>query len=405
MKKQESVYQTRLTRISNLLQKSMFFSFNFPAVLHKKSRLLFFVLVSTLLSSLLMVSWEYEAGAQEQAEQQQLPRVYVAGAQAATSSINVIIPASSAPHEMPLKGIKKADGEITMNENFKVEETNILAVPFGQNINILSDSINPRFSVSGAKISTSIQEQQPQQDTSQFNLNRIPANTNMFSLAGHQPGVYILDVILESGNVQGAYETLLQIVPQDVGEKKTIEKRTAELIVTISVTEEQDPSEQCLFNPELEECEPDEEGNCPPGWAMNEDSRCYPSHKKCPPGYWRADDDETGACVPLQEEEEDEAEINKVSCDDLEGSGRCYDGDDFDDNDRDGDGILNEYDKDEPEYEEKESESETETKDDITEEQEDNDESNEKDDEVEQSEDSDSETEQESNTEEASEEQ
>ena len=71
----------------------------------------------------------------------------------------------------------------------------------------------------------------------------------MFSLAGHQPGVYILDVILESGNVQGAYETLLQIVPQDVGEKKTIEKRTAELIVTISVTEEQYPSEQCLFNP------------------------------------------------------------------------------------------------------------------------------------------------------------
>lgn len=25
-------------------------------------------------------------------------------------------------------------------------------------------------------------------------------------------------------------------------------------------------------------------------------------NKKCPPGYWRADDDETGACVPRGEE-------------------------------------------------------------------------------------------------------
>ena len=316
-----------------------------------------------------MVPLEYEIEALEQAEQQQqlLPRLYVAGAQAATSISNVLIPASSAPHEMPLKGIKKADGEIIINENFKVEKSNILAVPFGQNLNIFSDSINPKFSVSGAKISTNVQGQQSQQAASQFNLNRIPANMNMFSLSGHQPGVYILDVLLESDNVQGAYETLLQILPQDEETTKLIEKRTAELIVTISVTEEQDPFEQCLFNPQLEECEPNEKGDCRPGWAMNEDSRCYPSYKKCPPQYWRADDDETGACVPLQEEEA-EAEINKVSCDDLEGSGRCYDEDDFDDNDRDGDGILNENDKDEPEYEE--SNSETETKDDVTEEEE-----------------------------------
>ncbi|CAN5297920.1 hypothetical protein BH18THE2_BH18THE2_28070 [soil metagenome] len=264
-----------------------------------------------------------------------------------------------------------------------MQESNILAVPFGQNINIFSDSLNPRFTLSGAKITTSIKEQQLQQTASQFNLNRIPANTNMFSLAGHQPGVYILDVILESGNVQGAYETLLQILLQDEEITESIEKRTAELIVTISVTEEEDPSEKCLFNPEIEECKPDEESNCPPGWAMNEDSRCYPSHKKCPPGYWRADEDETRACVPLREEKEDEErpdcntgyvnENNKCvqtlnpeeiddnsqlpSCDDLEGSGSCRDEDYFDDNDRDGDEIPNDVDEEEEEAEEEESQS------------------------------------------------
>lgn len=150
---------------------------------------------------------------------------------------------------------------------------------------------------------------------------------------------------------------------------------------------------------------------------MNEDGRCYPSHKKCPPGYWRADDDETGACVPLPQEEKPDChtgyvnENNKCvqtlnqeeiddnaqlpSCDDLEGSGRCYDEDDFDDNDRDGDGILNENDVDEPEYEE---ESESETKDEESEEQEDSSETNEESDEVEQdNDDEESETEQEDN--------
>jgi hypothetical protein len=28
---------------------------------------------------------------------------------------------------------------------------------------------------------------------------------------------------------------------------------------------------------------------------MNEDGQCFPREVKCPAGYWRADDDETGA--------------------------------------------------------------------------------------------------------------
>jgi hypothetical protein len=33
---------------------------------------------------------------------------------------------------------------------------------------------------------------------------------------------------------------------------------------------------------------------------MNEDGQCVPLYKPCPRGYWRADDDESGACVPIR---------------------------------------------------------------------------------------------------------
>ena len=35
---------------------------------------------------------------------------------------------------------------------------------------------------------------------------------------------------------------------------------------------------------------------------MNEDQYCFPADKKCPKGYWRADDDESGACVKKPKE-------------------------------------------------------------------------------------------------------
>jgi hypothetical protein len=60
----------------------------------------------------------------------------------------------------------------------------------------------------------------------------------------------------------------------------------------------------CLFVPELEVCSPDEKitenNGCPLNWAMNGDGQCYPAYMKCPNGYWRADEDENGACVPME---------------------------------------------------------------------------------------------------------
>ena len=57
-------------------------------------------------------------------------------------------------------------------------------------------------------------------------------------------------------------------------------------------------SEVTYFEPnDAPECEPDEEGNCPDGFAMNEQGNCHPGGD-CPDGYGRVDDDESGTCYP-----------------------------------------------------------------------------------------------------------
>ena len=57
------------------------------------------------------------------------------------------------------------------------------------------------------------------------------------------------------------------------------------------------PDDDCLFDPSLPKCKPIN-GKCPEGFNMNEAGQCFPD-KPCPPGYARADNDESGACLPL----------------------------------------------------------------------------------------------------------
>jgi hypothetical protein len=57
------------------------------------------------------------------------------------------------------------------------------------------------------------------------------------------------------------------------------------------------PDDDCLYDPSLPKCAPIN-GECPEGFNMNEDGQCYPD-KPCPPGYARAENDESGACLPL----------------------------------------------------------------------------------------------------------
>jgi hypothetical protein len=58
------------------------------------------------------------------------------------------------------------------------------------------------------------------------------------------------------------------------------------------------PDNDCLFEPFLPKCVPDESANCPEGFNMNEDEQCFSKHNGCPDGYHSVDDDETGRCIP-----------------------------------------------------------------------------------------------------------
>ncbi|HYF99311.1 MAG TPA: hypothetical protein VD815_04410 [Candidatus Saccharimonadales bacterium] len=58
------------------------------------------------------------------------------------------------------------------------------------------------------------------------------------------------------------------------------------------------PDGNCLFDPSLPKCTPDENGYCPEGFGMNEDEQCFPLHDKCPEGYHSHEDDESGRCIP-----------------------------------------------------------------------------------------------------------
>ena len=63
------------------------------------------------------------------------------------------------------------------------------------------------------------------------------------------------------------------------------------------------PDGDCLFNASLPKCDPDENGNCPDGFNLNEDGNCFPDHNEtgCPDGYHGVDDDETGQCYPNED--------------------------------------------------------------------------------------------------------
>lgn len=61
--------------------------------------------------------------------------------------------------------------------------------------------------------------------------------------------------------------------------------------------EEEAPGDNCLFDPDLPECTPDDEG-CPEGFSTNEDGQCFPIHEQCPSGYHSQEDDESGKCIP-----------------------------------------------------------------------------------------------------------
>jgi hypothetical protein len=55
------------------------------------------------------------------------------------------------------------------------------------------------------------------------------------------------------------------------------------------------PDKGCAFHPDSPKCAPDSQGNCPPGFSHNVHGNCFPPGK-CPSGFSRHNDDETGKC-------------------------------------------------------------------------------------------------------------
>jgi hypothetical protein len=58
------------------------------------------------------------------------------------------------------------------------------------------------------------------------------------------------------------------------------------------------PDGSCLFHPEQNKCKPDQYGNCPSGFFLNDDEHCVPD-KSCPSGFEHHAQDETGTCYPI----------------------------------------------------------------------------------------------------------
>jgi predicted transcriptional regulator/archaellum component FlaG (FlaF/FlaG flagellin family) len=106
--------------------------------------------------------------------------------------------------------------------------------------------------------------------------------------------------------------TASQVPTKEQVEVKTGEADTPDELVVVSVlqknssmkqsqsTERQLPDDNCLFDPSLPRCAPID-GECPPGFLTNEDGNCFPD-KPCPKGYTKLDDDETGACYPVEDD-------------------------------------------------------------------------------------------------------
>jgi hypothetical protein len=55
------------------------------------------------------------------------------------------------------------------------------------------------------------------------------------------------------------------------------------------------PNKGCNFHPNSDRCAPDNNSNCPSGFAHNDKGNCHPSGK-CPSGFSRHTDDESGKC-------------------------------------------------------------------------------------------------------------
>ena len=209
-------------------------------------------------------------------------------------------------HEMPLKAVN-INGQATKVPGFKIDMAKVaLVTPSSPSFTAFSS--DPSLMITAAKLRS---------DKQAIDLQRNGTG-NTYSLVRIPPGVYIVDVIGQKENNQAAYENIIVIGSvlsppiQNIIQQRIVQETRVD-IDTDNPFKPNNKETKCLYDPGNSLCKPDSDGDCPSGWGTNEDGQCFPMDKDCPKGYWRADDDETGACVPKTEAQYDMS--NLPACD------------------------------------------------------------------------------------------
>jgi hypothetical protein len=215
--------------------------------------------------------------------------------------------------EIDLRAVQQG-AQITQIKTFDITIDNVIQAKQGGSIKAYSS--DPSIKIVKAKVRT---------DTAIENLRELPRTQgNTFSLRGLASGVYILDIIAQKDNRDLAYETImvildpgkttitanLQIINNIITKVKTEVNKTEKNIIKIirgnggGSEGDGDPTPQpifapdrdCWFNPDQKKCTlPDPTGDCPAGFARNEDAQCF-KEGDCPEGFGRGDDDESDLC-------------------------------------------------------------------------------------------------------------
>lgn len=141
-------------------------------------------------------------------------------------NIFVTTPEAAAPHQIPLKAIKQGS-EISQVSAFNIDFTNVVQLPQNGSVIIISTAQDSSFQIKNTRL----------KDTSNAIIDLPKTAQNTFTLQGIPTGVYTLDVIGQQGNVQGAYETILIILPpnQPISEQteNVVKQRIAYEIVNV----------------------------------------------------------------------------------------------------------------------------------------------------------------------------
>jgi hypothetical protein len=234
-----------------------------PAIRLIKTKILTLSLV-VFISSILIIGTGLTAYAQQQLQQTQ---VFIVGSDGTT-------------HEANLKATKEGgdDGQLRKISTFKIEAPNVVQINQGKDLIVFTT--NPE--------QDQVQRVKVRNTQGQLTeLEPVTGSPNTYSLAGYPVGVYVLDVIVQlSNNRQGAYETILVIIPPNQ------EPQPINFPVILQTI-------KTVIDTDIRIIDDDNGGSddCPEGEELV-DGECLPI---CPEGQERVD----GQCVPICEEGEE----------------------------------------------------------------------------------------------------